>query len=270
MTRRFRALLRRRLTATPLPLTGLAGLAVVFVAAPFVGLALRVQGAAFLDQLHAPQVRTALLLSLQAAAGASALSVLFGVPLAWMLSRHHGAIGKTVRALVTVPMVLPPVVAGAMMLFALGLTGWLGQYLARAGIVLPYTTAGVIAVQTFVALPQMVVTAEAAFRALDPRYGEAAATCGAAPWTVFWLVILPLARTGLVAATLMAWAKALGEFGATITFAGNLPGHTQTMPLAISLALENDPAAAVVMSVVLVLTSVGAVLGVNLATRSRP
>ncbi len=258
---------RRSASRVPVPLTVLAAGAVLFVAVPFVALALRVETDAFVEEWARPQLRAALLLSLGTAAAAAALSVLFGVPLAWILSRRSTPASRLVRSVVTVPMVLPPVVAGAMMLFALGVSGWVGQHLARGGLVLPFTTAGVVVVQTFVALPQMVVAAEAAFRGLDTRYELAAATCGAAPWTVFWRVVLPLTRTGLVAATLLSWAKALGEFGATITFAGNLPGVTQTMPLAISLALESDPAAAVVMSVILVGTSLAAVIGVNVTTR---
>jgi molybdate transport system permease protein len=259
---------RRQLDPTPLPLRLLAATAVLFVAVPFAGLAARVPWDTFIALLGRPALHAALLLSLESAAAATVVSMLTGVPLAWTLSRRSSPVSKTVRSLVTVPMVLPPVVAGAMMLFALGLNGWLGAQLATAGLTLPYTTTGVIVVQTFVALPQVVVTAEAAFRALDSRYEQAAATCGAAPWTVFWRIVLPLTRPGLLAAALLAWAKALGEFGATITFAGNLPGRTQTMPLAISLALENEPGAAVVMSVILVVISIAVLLAVNTTTRS--
>ena len=148
-------------------------------------------------------------------------------------------------------------------MYAVGRTGILGRYLGAAGVVLPYTTSGVVVVQTFVAIPYVVVAAEAAFRSTDRRLEEAAATLGAGPRRLFWRVSIPLARSGLIASALLAWARALGEYGATITFAGNLPGTTQTLPLAISLALENDPAAAVVTSGVLVIVCLGVLLAVN-------
>ena len=153
-------------------------------------------------------------------------------------------------------MVLPPVVGGVALFYALGRRGLVGQYLDRwFGITLPFTTLGVIVAQTFVAMPFLVITVEAAFRQLDPRYEEAARTLGGSRWYVFRRVTLPAIRPGLVAGAVLAWARALGEFGATITFAGNFPGRTQTMPLAIYLANETNPDEAIMLSLVLIAVS---------------
>jgi molybdate transport system permease protein len=153
-------------------------------------------------------------------------------------------------------MVLPPVVAGVALFYALGRRGLVGQYLDRwFGITLPFSTAGVVVAQTFVAMPFLVLTVEAAFHQQDTRFEEAARTLGGSRWYVFWRVTLPAIRPGLVAGAVLAWARALGEFGATITFAGNFPGRTQTMPLAIYLANEIDPDEAIVLSLVLIAVS---------------
>jgi molybdate transport system permease protein len=167
---------------------------------------------------------------------------------------------------VTLPMVLPPVVGGAALLFALGRRGLVGGWLDDAlGITLPFTTAGVVVANTFVAMPFLVVSVEGALRQADHRYEDAAATLGAGRWAVLTRVTLPLVRPSLVAGALLCWARALGEFGATITFAGNLPGRTQTMPLAVFLALERDRGSAVALSLVLVAVS----LAVLVALRDR-
>ena len=156
---------------------------------------------------------------------------------------------------------LPPVVGGVALLLAFGRQGVLGRPLdALTGVTLPFTTAGVVVAETFVAMPFLVVTVEGAFRAADRGYEEAAATLGASRLTVFRRVTLPLVGPSLVAGTVLCWARALGEFGATITFAGSFPGRTQTMPLAVYLALQSDPEAAIALSLVLLLVSV-AVLG---------
>jgi len=155
-------------------------------------------------------------------------------------------------------MVLPPVVGGVALLFALGRRGVVGQYLDDwFGIRLPFTTAGVIVAQAFVAMPFLVLTAEAAFRQVDPKLEDAARTLGARPLTVALQVTLPSVRSSLVAGVVMAWARALGEFGATVTFAGNFPGRTQTLPLSVYLALETHPRAAIMLSLVLVVVSFG-------------
>jgi molybdate transport system permease protein len=153
-------------------------------------------------------------------------------------------------------MVLPPVVAGVALFYALGRRGLVGQYLDQwFGFTLPFTTTGVIVAQTFVAMPFLVITVESAFRQQDLRYEDAARTLGGSRWYVFRRVTLPAIRPGLVAGAVLAWARALGEFGATITFAGNFPGRTQTMPLAIYLANESNPDEAVMLSIVLVIVS---------------
>lgn len=155
------------------------------------------------------------------------------------------------------PLVLPPVVGGVALLLVFGRRGLLGGWLdATFGITLPFTTAGVVLAEAFVAMPFLVIAVEGALRAADPRYEEAAATLGAGRWTTFTRVTLPLVAPGLAAGAVLCWARALGEFGATITFAGNYPGRTQTMPLAVYLALETDLEAAIVLSVVLLAVSV--------------
>jgi molybdate transport system permease protein len=184
---------------------------------------------------------------------ATALATIFGVPLAWLLARVPFPGRGFARALCTLSMVLPPVVGGVALFYSLGRRGLVGRYLDRwTGITLPFTTTGVIVAQTFVAMPFLVITVEGAFRQLDIRYEEAARSLGASRWYVFRRVTLPAIRPGLVAGAVLAWARALGEFGATITFAGNFPGRTQTMPLAIYLANESNPDEAIMLSIVLI------------------
>jgi molybdate transport system permease protein len=162
-----------------------------------------------------------------------------------------------VRALVTVPLVLPPVVGGVALLLVFGRRGLIGSWLdSTFGITLPFTTTGVVLAEAFVAMPFLVIAVEGALRGADTRYEEAATTLGARRWTTFTHVTLPLVAPGIVAGAVLCWARALGEFGATITFAGNFPGRTQTMPLAVYLALETDLDAAVVLSLILLVVSV--------------
>src|SRR5204863_1433414 len=199
---------------------------------------------------------TALRLSIVSALWAALFATVFGVPLAWLLARVRFPGRGVARALCTLSMVLPPVVAGVALFYALGRRGLVGRYLDQwFGITLPFTTTGVVVAQTFVAMPFLVITVEAAFRQQDLRYEDAARTLGASRWYVFRRVTLPAIRPGLVAGGVLAWARALGEFGATITFAGNFPGRTQTMPLAIYLANESNPDEAVMLSIVLVIVS---------------
>jgi molybdate transport system permease protein len=186
------------------------------------------------------------------------------VPLAWLLARADFPGRGLLRALVTLPLVLPPVVGGVALLLALGRGGVAGRWLdAWFGVTLPFTTAGVVVAETFVALPFLVISVEGTLRAADPRYEEAAATLGASRFTAFRRVTLPLIAPGVAAGAVLAWARALGEFGATITFAGNFPGRTQTMPLAVYLALQNDPAAAIALSLVLLAVSVAVLAGLR-------
>jgi molybdate transport system permease protein len=180
-----------------------------------------------------------------------------GVPLAWALARLDFPGRSLVRALVIVPLVLPPVVGGVALLTAFGRRGLVGEPLDAAfGLTLPYTTAAVVVAHTFVALPFFVLSVEGALRATDREYDVVAATLGASRWTTFRTVSLPLAGPGLLAGLVLAWARALGEFGATITFAGNFPGTTRTMPNAIYVELQSDPDAALVLSVILMAVSV--------------
>ncbi|GAB3687074.1 ABC transporter permease [Actinocorallia lasiicapitis] len=225
---------------------------------PLAGLLIRAPWSTLPQRLAEPVVLEALRLSLVTATLATVLCLLFGVPLAWFLARVRFPARRLVRALVTVPLVLPPVVVGVALLLVLGRNGLVGRWLDAAfGFTLPFTTAGVVLAETFVALPFLVISVEGALRAADPRFEEAAATLGASRWTVFRRVTLPMIMPGVVAGAVLCWARALGEFGATITFAGNFPGRTQTMPLAVYLALETDPAAAIVLSLVLLVVSVG-------------
>ncbi|TQS21168.1 molybdate ABC transporter permease subunit [Microbispora sp. KK1-11] len=238
-----------------LVLPAVVGLA--FLVLPLAGLLIRAPWSTLLQRLAEPQVLEALRLSLVCATAATAVCVLFGVPLAWLLARVEFPGRRVVRALVTVPLVLPPVVGGVALLLVLGRRGLVGQWLESAfGITLPFTTAGVIVAEAFVAMPFLVISVEGALRAADRRFEEAAATLGASRWTVFLRVTLPLIMPGVVAGAVLCWARALGEFGATITFAGNFPGTTRTMPLAVYLALETEPDAAIVLSLVLLAVSV--------------
>lgn len=235
-----------------------------FLILPLVGLLVRAPWSTLLTRLGEPAVRDALVLSLICATVATAGCVVLGVPLAWLLARIEVPGLRFIRALITVPLVLPPVVGGVALLLLLGRNGLLGAWLDAAfGVSLPFTTPGVIVAEAFVAMPFLVVSVEGALRGADRRYEEAAATLGASRWTVFRRVTLPMVAPGVVAGATMCWARALGEFGATITFAGNFPGRTQTMPLAVYLAMQNDPQAAIVLSLVLLVVSVVVLAGLR-------
>jgi molybdate transport system permease protein len=247
---------RRGHDRAPYALVPLAAVAVAFVVVPFAALLQRAPWTSLVDLLDDPVVTDALRLSLTGAFAATALSLLFGVPLAWMLARTEFPGRSLVRALVILPMVLPPVVGGAALLFAFGRRGLLGGPVYDAtGFLLPFSVWGVIAANTFVAMPFLVVTVEAGLRSADRRYEDAAATLGANRWMVFRRVTLPMVAPSVIAGAVLCWARALGEFGATVTFAGNLQGRTQTMPLAVFLALESDRDAAIALSLVLVAVS---------------
>lgn len=245
-----------------LALPAFIGLA--FLLVPLAGLLIKAPWGSLSGQLFSAEVGEALKLSLICASLATVLCLIFGIPLAWLLARS-GLPGRgLLRALVTVPLVLPPVVGGVALLLVLGRRGLAGQYLDLwFGISLPFTTAGVVVAEAFVAMPFLVISVEGALRAADPRFEEAAATLGASRWLTFRRVTLPSVLPGVVAGGVLCWARALGEFGATITFAGNFPGETTTMPLAVYLALETDPDAAIVLSIVLLLVSVGVLAGLR-------
>lgn len=251
MTRRTRS----RIPAALL-LPAIVGLA--FLVLPLAGLLIRTPWATLPQRLTEPGVLTALRLSLLTASLATLLCIVFGVPLAWLLARTDFPGRRIVRALVTVPLVLPPVVGGVALLLVFGRRGIVGSWLDSAfGITLPFTTAGVVLAESFVAMPFLVIAVEGALRGADVRYEEAAATLGATRWSTFTRVTVPLVAPGIAAGAVLCWARALGEFGATITFAGNFPGRTQTMPLAVYLALETDLQSAIVLSLLLLTVSVG-------------
>ena len=241
----------------PAPLAAPAVVGFAFLALPLVALIVRAPWRHLGQLLSQSDVLTALRLSLECATAATAASLVFGVPLAWVLARARFPGIGLLRAIVTLPLVLPPVVGGIALLLAVGRNGILGRYLDQwFGVTLPFTTPGVIVAETFVAMPFLVVTVEGAVRTADPDLEEAAATLGASRVTVFRRITLPAIAPSLIAGSILCWARALGEFGATITFAGNFPGTTQTMPLAIYEAFENDPDAAIALSLVLLLVAV--------------
>ena len=246
----------RRRPVGGLWLAAAAGLALLVV--PTAGLLQRVSWSDLPSLLGSARVRDALVLSAATSAAAAGASVVLGLPLALALSRCGPAMRRLVRAAVLLPMVLPPVVGGTALLFALGRRGLVGQWLHRwFDWSLPFTTAGVVVAATFVAMPFFVITAEAALRSADAGLVEAARTLGARRSVAFRRVTLPLVAPSLVAGAALAWARALGEFGATITFAGNLRGRTQTLPLATFEALEaGRPAEATALSVVLLAVSI--------------
>ena len=244
--------------AVPAVLLVPALLALALLVLPLLGLLLRAPWSDLGTHLAAPAVLDALRLSLVTATLATALCVVLGVPLAWVLARADWRGTPALRALVTVPLVLPPVVGGVALLLLLGRRGLVGQHLeAWFGITIPFTTAAVVLAQTFVAMPFLVIAVEGALRGADRRYEDAAATLGAGRWTTFRRVTLPLVAPGVSAGAILCFARALGEFGATITFAGSFPGVTRTMPIAVYLALESDPEAAIVLSLLLLVVSVG-------------
>jgi molybdate transport system permease protein len=248
----------------PVALVVPAALAVTFLVLPLLGLLVRTPWSSLPLRLAAPGVLAALRLSLITASLATAVSLLLGVPLAWVLARVPFRGRRLVRALVTLPLVLPPVVGGVALLLVLGRRGLVGSWLdATVGVTLPFTTAGVVVAEAFVAMPFLVLSVEGALRGADDRYEDAAATLGASRWTAFRRVTLPLVAPGIAAGAVLCWARALGEFGATITFAGNFPGTTQTMPLAVYLALETDPSAAIVLSLLLLAVSIAILAGLR-------
>ncbi|MEX2394253.1 MAG: ABC transporter permease [Actinomycetota bacterium] len=229
----------------------------VFVVLPLVSLISRASwGTIPRDLLH-PAVLNALALSLVCSLAATALSILIGLPVAWVLARATFPGRRVVRTLALLPLVLPPVVGGVALLFAFGRRGLVGQWLDAAfGWRLPFTTAGAVMAATFVAMPFLVLTVESALRSTDRNHEEVAATLGAGPITTFTHVTLRLIGPAIATGAALTWARALGEFGATITFAGNVPGRTQTLPLAVYVALETRPQAAIALSLLLIAVSV--------------
>ncbi len=237
--------------------------AAVFVVLPLVAMAAEVDWSRFGSLITSPASVSALLLSLRTAALSTLLCVVFGTPLALVLARYRGRRFRVLRALILLPLVLPPVVGGLALLYAFGRLGLAGQYLEAAGIRIAFTTTAVVLAQTFVSLPFLVIALEGAARTAGSGYDAVAATLGARPSTVWWTVTLPLIGPGLVSGAVLAFARALGEFGATLTFAGSRPGVTRTLPLEIYLQREGDPQAAVALSMLLIGVAVIVVLGLG-------
>jgi molybdate transport system permease protein len=243
--------------SVPAPLLVPALIAVAFLVLPLAGLIVRAPWGRLGSILSGADATQALQLSLWTSTVATGIALVIGVPLAWLLARGHFPGQRLLRALVTLPLVLPPVVGGVALLLAFGRQGFIGRFLdAWFGLTIPFSPLAVVMAETFVAMPFLIITVEGALRSADRGYEQAAATLGASRMTVFRRVTIPLIGPSLAAGAVLCWARALGEFGATITFAGSFPGRTQTMPIAVYYALEQDPDAAIALSLVLLLVSV--------------
>ncbi len=237
--------------------------ALALLVVPLAALVGRLDPATLWADISSAEAVSALRLSLQTAVVATLVCIVLGVPLALLIARSGSRTAAMLRAIVTVPLVLPPMVGGVALLFLFGRNGWLGETLAGLGIRIPFTTVAVVIAQTFVALPFLVLALEGAIRATGVRYEQAAAALGAGRWRILWRVTLPLAGPGLVAGIVLCFARALGEFGATALFAGNAPGTTQTMPLAIYTAFNGagvSQGTAVALSLLLLVTAVAVLL----------
>lgn len=243
----------------------LAALLGALVALPLAGVALRVSPAALVGQLAAPSVRQALWLSLETSLAATVLCLVLGLPMAALLATREFPGKRIVEVLMDLPMVIPPTVAGFALLMAFGRAGLLGGTLSALGITLPFSTAGVVVAQVFMSVPFLVGAARAGFAAVDQRYLDAAETLRAGEVYAFLKVRLPLALPSVIAGTGMCWARALGEFGATITFAGNLAGTTRTVPLDVYLQLQENLDAAATLSLILVVMAVVLLAGMRQA-----
>ncbi|MEQ8841021.1 MAG: ABC transporter permease [Acidimicrobiales bacterium] len=241
---------------TPLPIAIPAVVGVALLALPVVGLLQRAPWSTMATRLTSPEILDAVRISLIVSLSAALVCIVLGLPLAWVLARHDHPLISALRVLVLLPMVLPPVVGGTALLFALGRRGLFGEWLDRGlGVTLPFTTAGAVVAASFVALPFFVTTVESALRDGGVDLEEAAAATGASPWRTFVHVTLPVLRPAVAAGVALSWARALGEFGATITFAGSLGGRTRTLPVETFLALEQDPETAIAVSVLLLAVS---------------
>ena len=240
----------------PWPVVALAGITLAFLAVPVIAILVRAPWRSLLRILREEQAATALRLSLETATVTTLVCLVFGTPLAWALARGRVPGRSVVRAVALLPLVLPPVAGGVALLAALGRTGIVGRYLNRwFDFALPFTTNGVVIAQTFVSMPFLILTVEGALRGTDRGLEEAAATLGAGRWTIMRRITLPAITPSLAAGCVLCWARALGEFGATIIFAGNYPGTTQTMPIVVSLSLDDGTGEATALAVVLLAVS---------------
>ena len=247
----------------------LLSLFLLFVTIPVASLFLRIAPEAFIRSLTEPVVLDALSLSLVTATISTVIVVIFGTPLALANARYDYPGRDIVDTLTDLPIVLPPAVAGIALLMAFGRRGVVGQYLDLFGIHIAFTTVAVILAQVFVASPFYIRQAKASFEAVDRLYEDAARTLGASPWTVAFRVTIPLAWGGLISGAILSFARALGEFGATILFAGNYQGRTQTMPLAIYTTMQGDLDAAISLAIILVVISFAVISTVKVVTRRK-
>jgi molybdate transport system permease protein len=242
-----------------------AAVGTIFVVLPLLAVAVKVDWSHFWALITSPSSKTALLLSIRTAAASTALCVVLGVPMALVLARSKARLVRLLRPLILLPLVLPPVVGGIALLYTFGRLGLIGEYLDAAGIKIAFTTTAVVLAQSFVSLPFLVIALEGAARTAGANYEVVAATLGAPPSAVWWRVTLPLLLPGLVSGAVLAFARSLGEFGATLTFAGSREGVTRTLPLEIYLQRVTDADAAVALSILLV--AVAAVVVVGLGAR---
>jgi molybdate transport system permease protein len=241
-----------------------AAFATLLLLVPLVAMVASTSWAALPGHLTSTSALDALRLSLVTSTVAIVFCLLLGLPLAWLLARVDFRGRSALRALVTVPLVLPPVVAGVALRSAFGRTGVIGAPLLDwTGFAFPFTTYGVVLAHVFVSMPFVVIAIEGALRSADPRYDAAAATLGATRWTTFRRVTVPLALPGVVAGTVLGWARSLGEFGATITFNGNYPGRTQTMPTLIYVTRQADQDAALSLSLLMLVVSIGVLVALR-------
>ena len=247
---------QRHEARAPLVLSILGTFTVIFFVLPLLALAVRVPWSSLVDVLGNEATTEALVLSIMTSVITTLIAVVFGVPLAWLLARSSMPGRQTIRAICTLSMVLPPVVAGVALLASLGRRGVVGQLLDDwIGLRLPFTMPAVVIAQLFVAMPFLVLTVESGFARSSTAVEEAARTLGASPWYVFSRVTVPATRSAILAGAVLTWARALGEFGATITFAGNFPGTTRTLPIATYLALETNVDDALLISMLMVILS---------------
>ncbi len=249
-------------TSPPPAVVLLAAVGIAFVVLPIAGLVARAPWSD-LGRVWTPGTRTALRVSIVVAAGAAALSLVVGVPTAIVLARGRFRGVALIRGITLLPMVLPPVVGGVGLLAALGRRGILGRGLAGLGIELPFTTGAAVVAAAFVSTPLLILAVETGLRSIDPRLEEAAAAMGASPWTVLRRVTIPLIRPQIAAGVTLAAARSLGEFGATITFAGNIGGRTQTLPLSVFETLQTDPGGAILQALLLVVMSLAAIVALR-------
>jgi molybdate transport system permease protein len=246
----------------------LATLFLLFLGIPLASLLFQEPPSAVWAALQQPDILQALQLSLLTTTLSTLVAVVFGLPVAYMLARFDFPGKRLLETLVTLPTVLPPVVAGVALLLAFGRMGLIGRYLNMIGITIPFTTVAVVMAQTFIAAPFFVNSAKAGFEQLDRRYEQAAYTLRASPLYTFFRVVLPLIRPALLSGIGLSWARSLGEFGATITFAGNFAGTTQTVPIAVYLASETDLDSAIALSVVLLAVSFGLLLALRVGRKN--